>query len=248
MKLHLLSMTLLLTTLPVPVVSLAEDGKHWGYEGDTGPAHWGQLSPDYETCATGKSQSPVNLTGFPKGKHPALTVDYQQGGESIFNNGHTVQVNYREGSSITVGGQTYALEQFHFHAPAENTIEGHEYPMEAHFVHADENGNLAVVALLYRVGKHKAELEKAWAHMPEHAGENHVLPDPIDANALLPRSYAYYRFDGSLTTPPCTEGVKWFVMAHADTASKEQIERFAKTMHHHNNRPVQPLNARVVTR
>lgn len=248
MKFQLLSMTLLFATLPMSAVSYAEGGKHWGYEGDNGPAHWAQLSPDYERCATGRSQSPVNLTGFGKGKHPALVIDYQVGGASIVNNGHTVQINYLEGSTITVGGQTYALKQFHFHAPAENTIEGHEYPMEAHFVHADDEGNLAVVALLYRAGKQNAELEKAWAHMPEHAGVNHELPAWVNANELLPRNHAYYRFDGSLTTPPCTEGVKWFVLAHADTASKEQIERFTKTMHHHNNRPVQPLNARVVTR
>lgn len=242
-----LACLLLCPTIFSAAVRAAETG-HWGYTGHEGPEHWGELSPANEACTLGKFQSPVNLQGFSKAVHPELKVAYAPGGHQVVNNGHTIQVNYAAGSAISVAGRVYELKQFHFHSPSENTIEGHAYPMEAHFVHADADGHLAVVALLYRAGKHNAELEKAWKHMPGSAGESHALPAQVDANALLPRNRSYYRFDGSLTTPPCTEGVQWFVMAHADTASPEQFDQFTHTMHHTNNRPVQPLNSRVVTR
>jgi len=239
---------LLFWPMIIPTAAPAAETAHWGYSGHEGPQHWGELSAAYEACASGKHQSPVNLQGFSKAPHPALKVSYTPGGSHIVHNGHTIQVNYDEGSSIRLDDQVYQLKQFHFHSPSENTVEGHAYPMEAHFVHADAEGNLAVVAVLFRAGKHNAELEKAWAQMPGNAGESRELSTPVNANALLPRYRTYYRFDGSLTTPPCTEGVKWFVMAHAETASPEQLERFTHTMHHPNNRPVQPLNSRLVTR
>jgi len=118
--------------------------------------------------------------------------------------------------------------------------------MEAHFVHADSEGNLAVIAIMFKAGEKNAELEKAWTHMPENAGEKRALPMSIDANILLPHDHDYYRFNGSLTTPPCSEGVWWLLMKYFDTASKEQIDKFSRTMHHPNNRPVQPVNARAI--
>ncbi len=226
----------------------AEATHEWAYSGPKGPDRWGSLTADFEACASGKMQSPVNLTGFQKGDHAELAVDYRPGGTRILNNGHTVQVNYAPGSAISVDDHRYELIQFHFHAPSENTIEGHSYPMEAHFVHADESGNLAVVAVLVRAGKRHAELDRAWQHMPTKAGMSRELPALADARAILPRGRAYYGFDGSLTTPPCTEGVRWFVMAQAITASEAQIEAFSHAIHHPNNRPVQPLHARSVTR
>ena len=164
----------------------------------------------------------------------------------ILNNGHTIQVNYNPGSTIKVNGNEFELKQFHFHSPSENTIEGRSYPMEAHYVHADKDGNLAVIAVLFETGEKNAELEKAWAHMPENAGEKGVLSKSVDANNLLPHDHGYYRFNGSLTTPPCSEGVWWLVMKYSQSVSKEQIAKFANTMHHPNNRPVQPANARVI--
>jgi carbonic anhydrase len=219
---------------------------HWGYSGHEGPEHWGELAPAFSACSAGKNQSPVNLTGMVEGDLPGIEVNYQTGGTEVLNNGHTIQVNYAPGSTINVADHEFELKQFHFHSPSETTIGGRSYPLEGHFVHADKDGNLAVIAVMFKEGETNAELEKAWAQMPGNAGEKQVLSSPVNANTLLPSSYDYYRFNGSLTTPPCSEGVWWLVMKQSETASKEQIERFAHTMHHANNRPVQPINARLI--
>ncbi len=246
MKKRSFSLSLIIVGLCMTSIVLAGEKVHWGYAGHAGPEHWGELDPKYSPCSEGKNQSPVNLTGMIKSDLPPIAIKYQSGGNEILNNGHTIQVNYNSGSTITVTGHQFELKQFHFHSPSENTIEGQSYPMEAHFVHADKDGNLAVIAVLFKTGEKNAELEKAWAHMPEKSGEKYELPKSIDANILLPHDRDYYRFNGSLTTPPCSEGVWWFVMKHLDTASKEQINKFSRTMHHPNNRPVQPANARLI--
>ena len=226
--------------------SFAAETVHWGYSGNEGPEHWEKLAPEFALCSSGRNQSPVNLTAMIEGELPELEIDYKSAGNEITNNGHTVQVTYAPGSTMAVAGKAFELKQFHFHSPSENIIEGNSYPMEVHFVHADEAGNLAVIAVMFKIGKHNAELEKAWEFMPHKAGESSRLRNVVDANLLLPDDRAYYRFNGSLTTPPCSEGVSWFVMKSIDTASKEQIEKFAHTMHHDNNRPVQSLNSRVI--
>lgn len=161
-----------------------------------------------------------------EGDLPALKINYDKGGNEVVNNGHTIQVNYAPGSTMTAGGMSFELKQFHFHSPSENTIEGKSFPMEAHFVHADTDGNLAVIAVMFEPGKHNDELEKAWANMPMEEGRKVALADTVDAKILLPDDHDYYRFNGSLTTPPCTEGVQWFVMKSSDSASTEQIEKF----------------------
>jgi len=226
--------------------SHASEKPHWGYTGHGSPEHWGELDPAYATCASGKNQSPINLTNMVEGDLPALKIDFKAGGNEVVNNGHTIQVKYAPGSTITVSDQSFELKQLHFHAPSENTIEGHTFPMEAHFVHADKEGNLAVITVMYEIGTTNPELEKAWQYMPHEVGGTHALSEQVDAAALLPGDHDYYRFNGSLTTPPCSEGVNWFVMKRYDTASLEQIDAFSNTMHHANNRPVQPINARVV--
>jgi carbonic anhydrase len=237
---------ILLCSLLLSTNAFAEGKAHWGYSGHEGPEHWAELSAEYGTCASGKNQSPVNLSGMIEGNLPTMKINYNAGGNEVVNNGHTIQVNYAAGSTITVAGKTFELKQFHFHSPSENTIEGHSYPMEAHFVHADKDGNLAVIAVMFKPGEHNAELEKAWAHMPHEAGAIQKLDEMVDANVLLPHDFDYYRFNGSLTTPPCTEGVNWFVMKFYDTASQAQIDKFVHAMHHDNNRPVQPTNARLI--
>lgn len=224
----------------------ASDQIQWGYSGAAGPEHWGELAPEFATCSTGKNQSPINLTGMIEGKLPALEVHYKAGGNEVVNNGHTIQIKYAPGSSMAVGDRTFELKQAHFHSPSENIIEGRSYPLEVHFVHVDKNGNLAVIAVMFETGQSNAELEKAWALMPMGKGETAVLKDAVDAGILLPQDHAYYRYNGSLTTPPCSEGVHWLVMKSSGTASKEQIDKFKQAMHHANNRPVQPINARVV--
>lgn len=242
-----LRFSLLFTTLIFSYHSLAAENAHWGYEaGHSGPENWGKLDEKFSVCATGKSQSPVNISNMIEGDLPAVEFKYQAGGELILNNGHTIQVNYKPASSITVSGHTFELKQFHFHAPSENTIMGRSFPMEAHFVHADKDGNLAVVAVMIDKGAKNTELEKAWSRMPEKAGDRQSLFIQVDARELLPANRDYYRFNGSLTTPPCTEGVWWLVMKNSITASSEQIEKFSHTLHHPNNRPVQPIHARMI--
>lgn len=226
--------------------SFSADKAHWGYSGHEGPEHWGDLTPEYSTCSSGKNQSPINLTEMIEGDLPELKVDYKVGGNEVVNNGHTIQVNYAAGSMIYVGDHTFKLKQFHFHSPSENTIEGHSYPMEAHFVHADKAGNLAVIAVMFKLGKNNVELEKVWEHIPHEAGNKYELNNVVDANVLIPHDHAYFRYNGSLTTPPCSEGVNWYVMKYFETASQEQINKFTQAMHHDNNRPVQPVNARKV--
>ncbi len=177
---------------------------------------------------------------------PPLEFHYAVSGYDELNNGHTIQVNYQGGSWLTVDGHNYELKQFHFHAPSENHIHGHEFPMEAHLVHADSEGHLAVVAVMFEAGAENAELKTAWQAMPTHADEHHALTQKISAAALLPAKHDYYHFTGSLTTPPCTEGVNWIVLKQPVTASAAQIAQFSQVMGHPNNRPLQALNKRTV--
>jgi carbonic anhydrase len=225
--------------------AFAAGGAHWTYSGHEGPENWAKLSAEFSGCS-GRNQSPIDLSGFIEADLAPIRFSYQAGSKEILNNGHTVQVNYAEGSSIQIDGMTFNLLQFHFHAPSENNIEGKSYPMEAHFVHADKDGNLAVVALMFEEGAENKALAKAWAQMPKHAGDKHAFKAALDAGELLPADRDYYRFNGSLTTPPCTEGVRWLVLKNPVTASKQQIAAFSSVLHEPNNRPLQAVNARPI--
>jgi carbonic anhydrase len=225
--------------------SFAEGTTHWTYSGEEGPENWAKLTPEFGAC-TGKNQSPINLTDFIEADLKPIKISYQAGGNEILNNGHTVQVNYAAGSSILVDGIQFHLKQFHFHAPSENHINGKSYAMEAHLVHADSDGNLAVVALMFTEGADNKALAQLWPLIPENAGGKNALPSSFAVEQLLPSNHDYYRFNGSLTTPPCTEGVRWLVMKEPVSASQKQVEAFSHVMHHPNNRPVQPVNARPV--
>ncbi len=223
----------------------AEHHAHWGYSGETGPENWAKLTPEFGACA-GKNQTPVNLTGFIKADLKPLKFNYKKGGSQILNNGHTVQVVYDAGSNVVIDGMEYGLKQFHFHAPSENLIKGESYPLEGHFVHADKDGNLAVVTVMFKQGHENAALKNLWAHMPAKEGDKIALSPAFNAQELFPNSHAYYRFSGSLTTPPCTEGVRWIVLKKPVFASATQIETFKKVMGQDNNRPVQAVNAREI--
>ncbi len=230
----------------VPTEDHAEHHAHWAYEGENGPANWDKVDPKFVTCSAGKNQSPINLTGFTKAELQPIKFDYQVGGDEIVNNGHTIQVNFAAGSAIELNGVRYALKQFHAHVPSENQINGKSFPMEFHFVHADAAGNLAVVGVMVEEGAENLGLDKAWKAIPEQVDEKLTLRENVFDEELMPKDKAYYRFNGSLTTPPCSEGVTWLVLKQPISASKEQIEHFAHVMHHHNNRPIQPLNARLI--
>lgn len=223
----------------------AAKASDWSYSGENGPQRWAGLTPDFSACS-GKNQSPINLTSFIEADLKPIKISYQSQGHEIMNNGHTVQVNYNAGSSILIDGVQYDLMQFHFHAPSENLINGRSFAMETHFVHRDRDGNLAVIALLFDEGKENKALADIWHLMPNRKGEKRKLPSPFNAALLLPENPDYYLFNGSLTTPPCTEGVRWLVFKKSVQASKEQVEAFAHAIHHPNNRPVQPINARPV--
>lgn len=221
---------------------------HWGYTGEEGPEHWGKLAAEFATCSAGKSQSPVNLSEelAVEAELPKIELAYKAGGHEVINNGHTIQVNYQPGSSMSVAGKSYELKQYHFHAPSENAKDGKPLPLEVHFVHADEDGNLAVLGMFYELGEENAELVSPWAKMPEKAGGKASLDELHDAAAMLPKDLEHFRFSGSLTTPPCTEGVSWFVLKDTASLSEAQLEQFATVVGGANNRPVQPVNARVI--
>jgi len=228
-------------------LSYAGEGAHWGYSGHEGPEHWAGMSPDYAICGSGRNQSPINITGMIEADLKPIQIDYKDVSLDVINNGHTIKVGYAEGSTIKIDGQTFNLLQFHFHTPSENQIEGKSFPMEAHLVHADKDGNLAVIGVMFEDGKANSSIEEIWKLMPAEAGKTNTAADVrVNVMNMLPKDKDYYRFNGSLTTPPCTEGVRWFVMKNHVSASKEQIEKYGHTMHHDTNRPVQPVNARPV--
>ncbi|NPA57876.1 MAG: carbonic anhydrase family protein [Aquificae bacterium] len=218
----------------------------WSYHGETGPEHWGDLKEEYIMCKIGKNQSPVDLNRIVEAELKDLKIDYKAGAVSIVNNGHTIKVSYEPGSYIEVDGIKFELKQFHFHAPSEHKIKGKQYPFEAHFVHADKDGNLAVIGVVFKEGKPNPVIEKLWNSMPTEIGKEVKLAHKVNAYNLLPKEKDYYRYSGSLTTPPCSEGVRWIVMEEELEMSKEQIEKFRKLMGGDTNRPVQPLNARVI--
>ena len=222
--------------------------QHWGYAGEGAPEHWGKLDPKFAMCGLGRNQSPVDLTGFVEADLKPLKFAYKAGAAAIVNNGHTVQIDYAPGSTLTVDGRSFELKQFHFHAPSENRIGGRQFPLEGHLVHADADGNLAVVAVMFREGPANPLLAKLWPQMPTKAGEKSAAAAGLSAAGLLPADRDYYRYNGSLTTPPCSEGVWWLVLKSAATASKAQVDQFAKAVGVANNRPVQRLYARPVLR
>jgi carbonic anhydrase len=241
--------------LGLAVVTLGAQAKHWAYEDSAesvGPAKWGTLAGD-ETCGTGKQQTPINVvTGAAKPQDlPNLVFGYKPSPLTMANNGHTVQMTYAEGSTLNRMGSmdTWTLAQFHFHAPSEHTVDGASYPMEAHLVHLDAAGKPAVVVGVFiKTGKENAGLAKAFQSLPAKSGDKSA-PDGamIDAHALLPADKTFFTYAGSLTTPPCTEGITWYVMKTPIEMSAAQIAAFTKLEHlGHTNRPIQTLGGRVV--
>lgn len=194
------------------------------------------------------NQSPINIDTTLTAHISPLATHYTDGPVTLINNGHTVQAGLKTttGDTVTIDGIAFTLQQLHFHAPSENTVHGKHHAMEAHLVHKDAKGDVAVVAVMFDVGAENAELNKLWATMPEKTGQDVRITAQMDLNALLPTDKTYWRFSGSLTTPPCIEGVTWIVLKHPITLSEAQLKKFTQTMHHDNNRPTQPLNGRVI--
>ena len=215
---------------------------HWGYEGDNGPEHWGDAFP---VCGKGKKQSPLNIIGpFEKSKD-TLSVDYKEGPLKMLNNGHTIQVNIEPGSSLTIGKESFDLLQFHFHRPSEEQVDGKNASMVAHFVHKSKEGKLAVIGVMLNEGKDSAAIKTLWANLPPKEGEE-FLPAKVTFNpaSMLPKEMGFYNYEGSLTTPPCTEGVQFYILKTPVDISKQQLAKFPFKL---NARPVQSLNGRKIT-
>ena len=218
----------------------------WGYDGELGPSHWGDLKAEFATCKTGHHQSPIDIRNPQKAALPPIHFNYEPSPLHIIDNGHTIMVDYRPGSFILVGDKKYSLKQFHFHRPSEEKINGKSFDMVVHFVHADGEGNLAVVAVLLQAGNDSPLVGELWKDLPSQKDKEEVLDSvQVDVSQLLPTDRSYYTFSGSLTTPPCTEEVTWFVLKRPTTVSAEQIKRFSQ-LYPNNTRPIQPLYDRIV--
>lgn len=221
---------------------------HWSYDGDTGPAHWAKLKPEFNACAIGKRQSPIPIDEAATLQGPAdpIGFDYHPSEGSVVHNGHTIQVDLAPTNRITVRGGTYELLQFHFHHPSEEQVNGKRYAMVAHLVHKNAEGQLAVVAVLLTPGEPNPAVDTVWKHMPLDVGDRVKLPTgALNLPDLLPQDQRYYQFMGSLTTPPCTEGVLWMVLKTPVTLSPAQIRLFGQ-LFPNNARPVQEVNGRAV--
>ena len=226
---------------------------HWNYEGIEGPDHWAMLEPSYMTCEAGRQQSPINIE-MPQHdeNQEELTFHYQPTPLTVRNNGHTIQVNYQEGSFLRLNGKPYKLRQFHFHDPSEHHIDGDTYPMEMHLVHQDDKGHTLVLGILMAFGKENQVFSRAGASLKEQTG--HRLPPkvgeistdvPFNVMDLLPSNTHHFSYHGSLTTPPCSEGVQWIVLKTPLEISKVQGERFVTTIGP-NARPLQSLGEREI--
>ena len=219
---------------------------HWEYQGKSGPSNWGKLDPRFRNCSTGHTQSPINISGAKKADLPALTFDYNAVPLNIINNGHTIQVTYAPGSSLRVGDSTYRLEQFHFHHPSEEHVNGHVYDMVAHLVHRDAENHLAVVAVLLQTGDANGLIGTVWQNIPKEQEKALEVPGVVlNVKDLLPADRGYYTFPGSLTTPPCSEGVTWFVLKHPVNLSASQLAEFAK-LFPRDARPIESRNGREI--
>lgn len=218
---------------------------HWSYQGEGGPATWGSLKPEFAKCASGARQSPIDIRdGIAVDLEP-VKFDYRASGFGVIDNGHTVQVNVAAGNAIEVLGRRYELLQFHFHRPSEERINGRQFDMVAHLVHKDLDGRLAVVAVLLDRGSAQPLVQAIWNNLPLEKGEEQAARVPIDLNHLLPQDRRYYTYMGSLTTPPCSEGVLWMVMQQPVTVSPEQIDIFAR-LYPMNARPIQSAAGRLI--
>ena len=220
----------------------------WGYDGSIGPATWGELDSSFSTCATGRSQSPIDIVtaDLVAEDMPELVCDYGTVAVNIVNNSHAIELTVPEGSMLQVGGREYQLQQFHFHGPSEHTIDGEHAAMEMHMVHKDAEGNLAVISALIDEGAENGALASAWQHLPSAINQP-LTPAgaTVDIAAVLPEDRSYLSYSGSFTTPPCTEGVAWYMFRQRIQLSPEQIAAFRGVMPP-NNRPVQPTNGRII--
>jgi carbonic anhydrase len=218
---------------------------HWAYQGDGGPQAWSQMKPEFSLCGSGQRQSPIDIRGGLAVELEPVRFDYQPSRFAVVDNGHTVQVNVQPGNAIEVGGKRFELVQFHFHRPSEERIDGKQFEMSLHLVHKNEQGHLAVVALLIDKGARQTVLQKVWNNLPLEKNQEAAARAPLELLDLLPDDRRYFTYMGSLTTPPCSEGVQWIVMRQPVTAAPEQIDLFSR-IYPMNARPLQAASGRRI--
>ena len=223
----------------------ASHAPHWDYQGVAGPESWGKLQAEFSKCSVGTRQSPIDIRDGVKVQLDPVQFDYKPSAFRVIDNGHTVQVNLAPGNSIEVLGRRYELMQFHFHRPSEERINGRQFDMVAHLVHKDVDGRLAVVAVLLDRGSAQPVVQSVWNNLPLEKGEEVPAKTALDLNALLPAERSYYTYMGSLTTPPCSEGVLWMVMKNPVPVSADQIGIFAR-LYPMNARPIQQASGRLI--
>lgn len=223
----------------------ASEDVHWAYEGEAGPEHWGELSPDFALCSDGTEQTPIDISSMTPDNPSGIAFQYLPSKLNIGNNGHTIQIDYDKGSSIMMDGVQYDLLQFHFHAQSEHAIDGAHSDMEVHFVHKSADGKLAVVGALIHSGTENAAYAPIMSNLPAEEQAATAVPGVnIDADDLLPADHSYWNYHGSLTTPPCSEGVNWLLMNHPLEMSAAQIAAYTE-IYSNNSRPLQAFNDRT---
>jgi carbonic anhydrase len=224
------------------------DAPHWTYEGVEGPEHWGALAENFASCSNGQQQSPIDIpASIASGELSALSFDYAAAPATILDNGHTVQVTLMEGANqLSISGETYSLLQFHFHAHSEHTVAGQAKPLEMHLVHRSAAGGLAVVGVFLDTGAANSALSSIFDTMATATDEPSELQVEVDPSLLLPTSHQGWTYSGSLTTPPCTEGVKWHVLSSNLEVSEEQLEAFT-VRHETSHRPVMENSSTVTS-
>jgi carbonic anhydrase len=218
----------------------------WGYEGNKAPENWSKLSTEFASCETGRNQSPINIDRTLDADLKPLKVFQRFPASDIINTGHSIQVNFKQGNILALDGVLYQMKQLSFHSPSENTIHGKSYPLEAQILHSDVKGNLAILSIMFEEGKANEALGRLWQQMPVNVGVPVVLKGRVLPSELVSQVNEYFRYNGSITTPPCSEGVSWVVLKTPMTASTAQVEAFKKVMQTQNNRPMQELNGRFV--
>ncbi len=228
-------------SLPPPPAN----GTFWTYEGEFGPANWSKINAAWNKCNGGARQSPIDIRDGMKVDLEQISFDYRPSGFSVTDNGHTVQVQLGGGNYLSVGGRTYELQQLHFHRPAEERVNGKMYEMGIHLVHKDVEGRTAILALMLQRGKPQPAVQTVWNNLPLEKKDTFTPSIVFDPNDLLPERRDYYTYMGSLSEPPCTEGVLWLVMKEPLQASPEQLALFSR-LYPLNARPVQASSGRMI--